>query len=493
MPIETKTQRRLPDYVLDPGFELPGAMLDSKGHVLLDRGARLSAADVSKLKRRAIYGLYGGDDWPDEFFPEAPASETAASQDSPAASGEEADSDGGRVLSVDMLQSGMQLSEKLFDQNGVLLLAAGTTITTRFLDLLRRRNLTTVRLGAGPEKTPAVKPSSVRRVSVEESLALSLAEPIPARSLMRFERPRQPLAIVHEEAERGLELHASASERVLESFDRLLAGRRVLARDVHESLHPFIEMIDRDMDILPLIVGTHVAGGEYLHDHSVSFSLMAMSVSAQLGWNAEQLKEIGAGTLLQDVGMAVVPNEIRMAARPLTRQERVEMERHVEDTMARLELVDDLPDAARFVAYQSHERCDCSGYPKKRSSGGTHPFAKVAAIADAYSAMSQDRPYRPAMLPYDAMHTLLGEAHANKYDTKFVRAFLDATSVFPIGSGVVLDDGTQARVVRANPGLHTRPVIETCNEFGRSAGLAIDLTREVGRYVASLFVPALCE
>src|SRR5208283_5410057 len=95
---------------------------------------------------------------------------------------------------------------------------------------------------------------------------------------------------------------------------------------------------------------------------------------------------------------------------------------------------DHIPAAARMTAYQVHERCDGSGYPRGRTGGQITELSRVAAVADAFVALVSPRPYRPSMIPYYAMETMLKLVRRGLFDHRFVRALLETVSLFPLGS-----------------------------------------------------------
>jgi len=193
--------------------------------------------------------------------------------------------------------------------------------------------------------------------------------------------------------------------------------------------------------------------------------------------------EVGLGALLQDVGMLRVADDIRLAGRDLSPEEWFEVRRHPYHTLEQLERIRSLPRVVRYVGYQVHERCDASGYPRGRAGMLLHQYSRIAAIADAFVAMTRPRPHRSAMLPYLAAKTILVEGSINKYDRTMVRAFLDCVSLFPVGSVVELDDGSMGTVLRANPGLQTRPIIEEFGSDGDPTGYLIDLAEDTDRCV----------
>ena len=160
--------------------------------------------------------------------------------------------------------------------------------------------------------------------------------------------------------------------------------------------------------------------------------------------------------------MLRVPDRVYAAERSL---DEAEFERvaahplHTFDMMA--EHLNAVPLASRMVAYQIHERCNGSGYPRGRRTGLIHEAAKVAAVADVYIALVSPRPHRPGLMPYYAVEHLLYGVRDGLFDSSTVRALLKTVSLFPIGSCVELSDGRVGRVLRSDPADYTRPVIET--------------------------------
>jgi HD-GYP domain-containing protein (c-di-GMP phosphodiesterase class II) len=108
---------------------------------------------------------------------------------------------------------------------------------------------------------------------------------------------------------------------------------------------------------------------------------------------------------------------------------------------------------------------DGSGYPQGLTGDRIHRISRIVAVADVYDALLADRPWRAALLPYKAMEVVLLLVNEGKLDGEVVRAFLETVSLFPLGSWVELTDDRLGRVVAANRGEHTRPVVAML--FGR--------------------------
>jgi HD-GYP domain-containing protein (c-di-GMP phosphodiesterase class II) len=224
------------------------------------------------------------------------------------------------------------------------------------------------------------------------------------------------------------------------------------------------ETLVKATDDLDLFVrlGINPPSGAYPSRHSLHVAMLAASVGANLGWDENTLVELGVGCLLHDVGMLRVPDQMYYSGRVLGDSEFGEIAKHPLHTFELLaQEFERVPLASRMVAYQMHERCDGSGYPRNRRGGLIHEAAKVAAVADVYVALVSSRPHRPALMPYSAMEHLLAGVKQGTFDSAAVRALLTTISLFPIGSYLALKDGRIGRVLRANREHYARPIIET--------------------------------
>jgi HD-GYP domain-containing protein (c-di-GMP phosphodiesterase class II) len=395
-----------------------------------------------------------------------------------------------REVVFDSVRSGAGLPVDIYDESGVLLLPAGSQVTKEFLDVLRRRGITRVRLGQPVERPPLPEvaephaPPSADDLHtkasrmLDERLAGELQRPVIYHPVKRWRRPRLSIDDLKTRAAEGVGKHEATSAAVADLCDGLDTGERISPIELQKSVRHFVEMAAVDFDLLPLIVALRESQDEYLYDHCVNVALLSTATASQLGLDRERIMEIGLGGILHDIGMLRVPVSIRLAPRPLTESERHEIHRHPLHTLDMLAALRGIPQSVKFIAYQAHERMDGQGYPRGRSGGQLHEYAKIVSIADVYAAMTHERPYRPAMLPYVAAKTVLADAASDRFDRRLVRAFLDTISLFPIGSRVGLSTGCTARVLRANPGLHTRPVVEELSAAGSPTGHIIDLSHE---------------
>jgi HD-GYP domain-containing protein (c-di-GMP phosphodiesterase class II) len=239
----------------------------------------------------------------------------------------------------------------------------------------------------------------------------------------------------------------------------------------------FLEFTRLDTGLLPTVLKFREVADDYLFHHGINTALLSMSAASELALPPEVILEIGLGSMMQDIGMMRVPDDIRFAPRTLTPEEREEVNRHPLYTLKAIESLDEISQATMMISYQCHERGDCTGYPRRRHRTFIHPYARLVSAIDAYSAITSHRPHRNGRGPYEAMELMLRETSRGKFDPNAMRTMLNGMSLFPVGSYVRLTDGALAKVLRANPGLYTRPIVLVLNTDGNETDSELDLSR----------------
>jgi putative nucleotidyltransferase with HDIG domain len=225
--------------------------------------------------------------------------------------------------------------------------------------------------------------------------------------------------------------------------------------------------------------------GKYLHNLGVNVSILAMATGFALGFGKEKLTPLGVGGLLHDIGMVRVPSYIIEKEGALTPDEYNRVKTHTvygyRVVLNEIGFENEIAD----IVMQHHEMYDGSGYPRKLKGKGISEYARIVAVCDVFAAMIKKRSYREEQLSYYAMKNILSGTN-RKYDPDIVKAFLSNMAIFPVGSVVELNNGTIAKVVRANPKLPLRPKIAVeIDEFGVKPGTEkiIDLETEKSLFI----------
>jgi putative nucleotidyltransferase with HDIG domain len=165
--------------------------------------------------------------------------------------------------------------------------------------------------------------------------------------------------------------------------------------------------------------------------HSQTVGRYTEAIARELGLPAVAVDRLRLGGLLHDIGKIAVPDAVLKKAGPLTEAEWERMRKHPEIGALMLDAAN-LEDISRWVAAH-HERPDGLGYPHGLVADEIPLGAKIVAVADAYEAMTADRPYRKALTAADA-RAELRRCAGTHFDEAVVEAFL-----------VVLDRGAASR------------------------------------------------
>jgi HD-GYP domain-containing protein (c-di-GMP phosphodiesterase class II) len=135
----------------------------------------------------------------------------------------------------------------------------------------------------------------------------------------------------------------------------------------------------------------------------------------------DQVELVNLCGLVHDIGKIGLPAGLLEKPGALTLDERREMQRHSEIGERILAKVDTYAEIAAIVRHH-HERVDGQGYPDGVSGSEIPLLSRIIAVADAYNAMTSNRPYRDAM-PSRVARLRLAQAVESQFDTSVVAAF----------------------------------------------------------------------
>ena len=148
------------------------------------------------------------------------------------------------------------------------------------------------------------------------------------------------------------------------------------------------------------------ASDPYTRDHSKRTADLAERLALRMGLDRPQVELIRLGARVHDIGKIGTNDEILLKRGPLAAGEAAEMRRHADIGAKLLSQYPDFWEGAAIVLAH-HERPDGTGYPRGLRGAELPLEAAVVAVADAYDAMTNDRPYRRAMRWSEARAELL--------------------------------------------------------------------------------------
>jgi hypothetical protein len=171
----------------------------------------------------------------------------------------------------------------------------------------------------------------------------------------------------------------------------------------------------------------HRAGpAAYNVEHSIDSTVIGLLIGRRLV-SDDALEDLGLGLFLQDIGKLALPPRLVHKEGPLAPDEWELMMRH---PALGLELLrdDTIPGRAKSVVRSHHERWDGSGYPSGLIGQEISEFARIAAVADVFDALTSERYHAPAVTRHQGLATILAGS-GTAFDPKVVETFLVAAGV----------------------------------------------------------------
>ena len=203
----------------------------------------------------------------------------------------------------------------------------------------------------------------------------------------------------------GYRLHLE--EMVAERTKQIVAALKLVERSYEDTLEALGAAIDlRD------------AATE---GHSRRVCRFALEIAKAMGLSEAHHKTIAMGAYLHDIGKLALPDGILLKPGPLTTEERVLMQQHVQTGYDLVKQIPFLADASELVRTH-HERYDGSGYLRGLKAEQIPIGARIFAVADTLDAITSDRPYRSA-LPFEVGFRVIHTESGRLYDPQVTAAF----------------------------------------------------------------------
>lgn len=171
------------------------------------------------------------------------------------------------------------------------------------------------------------------------------------------------------------------------------------------------------------LAATVDAKDHYTYGHSKKVTGYAIEIAEALGYSQERIATIRTAALLHDIGKIGISDLILQKSGPLTNDDWKPIWAHPDLGVAILKRVDSLKDCLAGVRYH-HERYDGKGYPAGLKGENIPLDARILAVADAYDAMTSERPYRRDKFSTEQALDELNRCAGTQFDPKIVKVFI---------------------------------------------------------------------
>ncbi len=207
-----------------------------------------------------------------------------------------------------------------------------------------------------------------------------------------------------------LSLAAFAGEEISRYIERIDEKNNENCQLTTQLIHAFIRAID--------------AKDHYLQNHSFNVSYYSRKICEQLGYDRKKTEEICVAALFHDIGKLTVSEKILNKPEQLSDEEWTEMKGHPVKGQIILKDISQLSFMLDYIKYH-HRHYDGAGYPNDCPKEQVPFESRIIAVADAFDAMTSDRPYRKA-LPIETANAELRKYSGSQFDPTVVQALLQA-------------------------------------------------------------------
>jgi HD-GYP domain-containing protein (c-di-GMP phosphodiesterase class II) len=212
-----------------------------------------------------------------------------------------------------------------------------------------------------------------------------------------------------------------SSVRMFNTVANMIArGETIPYTDINSACLPLLEAVNSNA-ALQLLQGVK-QHDNYAYAHSLRVAVFLSVFGRNIGLPAPELAMLTAGGLLLDAGKTTLSPLLLNKQGRLTDSEAGTMKSHVNAAMNVLEKSSGLPEGVLIIAGQHHEKLDGSGYPNALPGSSLNELARMAAIADIFTALTDRRVYKQSMTP-DAAFALMADEMSAQLDMKLLRAF----------------------------------------------------------------------
>ncbi|MCG0237923.1 MAG: HD-GYP domain-containing protein [Firmicutes bacterium] len=335
-------------------------------------------------------------------------------------------------VSVSALKPGMRIGRSVVDVTGRILLTAGTVLKPSYIQYLKQRGIPAVyvinELAPDVSLPEVVSPETRTRLAAELNRAVA-----ELREVMATRGTASLRSWANAQLSRVREAVAGVVDEILRQPQAVFHLQEIRTHD------------------------------DYTLQHSVDVCILSVLIGVSLGYDERQLRDLGLGAVLHDIGKVTIPEAILKKPGPLTAEERAEIQKHTTRGFEILMHCGEFSFHVAHVAYQHHERWCGGGYPRGLKGPEIHELARVVAVADVYDAMTSDRVYRPGYPPERALRNML-EVVPDWFDPRVLAALVENVAIYPVGTLVELNTGETAVVTGVVKGQAARPRVRVLRD-----------------------------
>lgn len=367
-----------------------------------------------------------------------------------------------KMIDIIDLEPGMKLGEAIYnEENSIELLAKGTILTERHIQLLDNANIFEIEIEFSEDENFDLEKA---KKEIEEIIEEDVEE-----VLVNVVNQNMKINILTGEGNIPIdERHEETIDDTKNVFEEIVSSDYIDIDRVEKNVHKMLPDMIRNDDVL-MRLSQLKKSNDYTFEHSLRVSILASNIAKWLGYDKKRIEEVAQAGLLFDIGKLKIPSELLEKQEDYTEEEFEFIKKHAQLGYNVLLKTKGVSPAVKYAALQHHERMDGSGYPLRLRSGQIHEYAKIIMVCDVFDAMTSKKPYGHGLSKMEAADYL--NWNTTIFDEKIVYILIKKISEFLLGKRALLSTNEVGKIVYIDVNYPTRPVIEVGDKM-------IDLVKE---------------
>jgi putative nucleotidyltransferase with HDIG domain len=379
-------------------------------------------------------------------------------------------------ISVDRLVPGLFVDIELPWNRHPFLMSRFRIKTQQQIDVIRDLGLKSILVNlerSAPGVLPAPEPPAAAAPAVPAEMPSAAASSLWQDKKARIDRADQ---FRERHANRSQQYNQTAREakQLMRDLDTRPANAVQSANQMVDSM---TDAFSQDRDVIMNLI-TLQGDEQGMYHHSLNVLVLSMLLGASAGFSKDELRVLGLGALLHDIGKVRVPSQILMKTTPLKGPEQALYQMHARYGSEISQKIGELPPTVLDIIHHHHELLDGSGYPDGLLGVQISRAVRIVALANLYDNLCNPPNIADAMIPKVAMSTLFTR-YKGKLDPELVALFIRTLGVFPPGTVVRLSDGSIGMVIAVDSKELLKPEILLYHaEVPKKEALIVDLRNE---------------
>ena len=229
--------------------------------------------------------------------------------------------------------------------------------------------------------------------------------------------------------------------------------------------------------------------------HTIRVTALAVLAASRMGYKGSALTAIAIGALLHDIGKINTPDQLRWKQESDDPYEAETIAEHPTFGASWISRLVTIPETAKQIIEQHHERFDGKGYPNRLTDNAITREAKLVALCNGYDFLVTAHPGKDALSPRDAMFALMKEG-GKKFASNLVLSFISASApvlldgpLYQLSALVLLDSKEVAAVMKVDSWGDTSPDIVILTDARQKKllrPLAVSLKKDSSRRIVKV-------